>query len=132
MIKGMKRLEQFLSDYELNFGNAEVVNSQDGEVFMTIEAPNHTTLSVIFDSGNIRGIELGLDTIIYEKVNDVISDFDVDETFVELWSETFGNHNSFTPRTFINVLEEDEAYFYEVALSVKETMDDTRAMYGCS
>jgi hypothetical protein len=44
---------------------------------------------------------------------DLIENFDVDEEFEMLWSTEFGKHNGFSPREFIRILEEDEAYFKE-------------------
>lgn len=108
----IETIEQVNEELSFNGNNSEVVY-QDQEIISTIEAENHTTIEVVFNildlkmhTLNLKGYILG----IYEKA---IENFDVDEEFEMLWSTEFGNHNGFSPREFIRILEEDEAYFKE-------------------
>ncbi|MDH9922372.1 hypothetical protein PZL33_10535 [Staphylococcus hominis] len=108
----IETIEQVNEELSFNGNNSEVVH-QDQEIISTIEAENHTTIEVVFNildlkmhTLNLKGYILG----IYEKA---IENFDVDEEFEMLWSTEFGNHNGFSPREFIRILEEDEAYFKE-------------------
>lgn len=108
----IETIEQVNEELSFNGNNSEVVH-QDHEIISTIEAENHTTIEVVFNildlkmhTLNLKGYILG----IYEKA---IENFDVDEEFEMLWSTEFGNHNGFSPREFIRILEEDEAYFKE-------------------
>lgn len=108
----IETIEQVNEELSFNGNNSEVVH-QDHEINSTIEAENHTTIEVVFNildlkmhTLNLKGYILG----IYEKA---IENFDVDEEFEMLWSTEFGKHNGFSPREFIRILEEDEAYFKE-------------------
>lgn len=113
-------LEDFLEDYSLAHGNSEVVSEEDtGLLYMVIEAPGHTTLSVMFSKEDIEDMDEMADTILTKRVSEVINSFDVDETFNELWSPSFSEHNGFTPRSFINRLEEDEDHFLTTLRKLK-------------
>lgn len=108
----IETIELVNEELSFNGNNSEVV--QEGrEIISTIEAENHTTIEVVFNildlkmhTLNLKGYILG----VYEKA---IENFDVDEEFEMLWSTEFGKHNGFSPREFIRILEEDEAYFKE-------------------
>ncbi|MCM5673021.1 hypothetical protein [Staphylococcus hominis] len=108
----IETIELVNEELSFNGNNSEVVH-QDHEIISTIEAENHTTIEVVFNildlkmhTLNLKGYILG----VYEKA---IENFDVDEEFEMLWSTEFGKHNGFSPREFIRILEEDEAYFKE-------------------
>lgn len=108
----IETIELVNEELSFNGNNSEVVH-QDHEIISTIEAENHTTIEVVFNildlkmhTLNLKGYILG----VYEKA---IENFDVDEEFEMLWSTEFGKHNGFSPRGFIRILEEDEAYFKE-------------------
>lgn len=108
----IETIELVNEELSFNGNNSEVVH-QDQEIISTIEAENHTTIEVVFNildlkmhTLNLKGYILG----VYEKA---IENFDVDEEFEMLWSTEFGRHNGFSPREFIRILEEDEAYFKE-------------------
>lgn len=115
-------LEEFLETHSLSHGNSEVVCEEDtNTICMVIEAPGHTTLSILFDQEDISDMDIMPDSIISKRVSESINSFDVDETFDELWSSNFSEQNGFTPRSFINRLEEDEDHFLSTLRKLKVT-----------
>jgi len=76
-----------------------------------MEAPRHTTLTIVFEKDDQVELEADFDNYLDKKVQERIADFDVDETFEEMWSISFGEHNGFTPRDFMQILEDDKEYF---------------------
>ena len=115
-------LEDFLEEHSLSHGNSEVVVEENmNTIYMVIEAPGHTTLSIFFDQEDISDMDIMADSIISKRVSETINLFDVDETFNELWSSHFSEHNGFTPRSFINRLEADEDHFLSTLRQLKVT-----------
>lgn len=96
-------------------GNNEVtyeLTKDDVRILSTIEAPNHTTLTIEFNKDMIVNMLCNdfKKTYIQEYAKR-ISDFDVSTEFNELWSQEFAIHNSFTPKEFIEILETDKNHF---------------------
>lgn len=108
----IETIEQVNEELSFNGNNSEVVH-QDHEIISRIEAENHTTLEVVFNILDLKMHTLNLKGYILAIYEKAIEKFDVDEEFEMLWSTEFGKHNGFSPREFIRILEEDEAYFKE-------------------
>jgi hypothetical protein len=108
----IETIELVNEELSFNGNNSEVVH-QDHEIISTIEAENHTTIEVVFNILDLKMHTLNLKGYILGVYKKVIENFDVDEEFEMLWSTEFGKHNGFSPREFIRILEEDEAYFKE-------------------
>jgi hypothetical protein len=108
----IETIELVNEELSFNGNNSEVVH-QDHEIISTIEAENHTTIEVVFNILDLKMHTLILKGYILGVYKKVIENFDVDEEFEMLWSTEFGKHNGFSPREFIRILEEDEAYFKE-------------------
>ena len=122
--------DQIIEKYDLDYGNAEV-SAEDS--FFSIEAPNNTTIWVHCDeiidwlssteisevlvshNGNIdtENPELNddfaseLEYELIKEMREAIDNFDVDETFIEIWSRDF----EVGPSTFLHWLEEDQEFF---------------------
>lgn len=101
----------------LKFGNGDVETFTDinGQpvINVNIEAPNHTTLSIQFNHLEINKLKSHFMTTYASKAIETINLFDPDETFNELWSQSFAEHNNFKPSEFINILQEDQQFFLE-------------------
>lgn len=108
----IETIELVNEELSFNGNNSEVVH-QDHEIISRIEAENHTTLEVVFNILDLKMHTLNLKDYILAIYEKAIEKFDVDEEFEMLWSTEFGKHNGFSPREFIRILEEDEAYFKE-------------------
>lgn len=106
----IETIEQVNEELSFNGNNSEVVH-QDHEIISTIEAKNHTTIAVVINIFDLKMHTLNLKDYILAIYEKAIEEFDVDEEFESLWSIKFGRHNGFSPREFIAILEEDEAYF---------------------
>ncbi|MCH4519537.1 hypothetical protein [Staphylococcus haemolyticus] len=106
----IETIEQINEELSFNNNNSDVVH-QDHEIISTIEAENHTTIEVIINIFILKLHTLNLKDYILEVYEKAIEEFDVDNEFDSLWSSEFGRHNGFSPREFIAILEEDEAYF---------------------
>lgn len=102
---------EYIIDH-LSFGNSEVVVNDD-QVDVTIEAPNHTTLVVQFLGNEVQKLKEKFMTTYATRAIQVIDSFDPDDTFNEVWSKKFAEHNHFTPSGFIRILEEDQQFFKE-------------------
>lgn len=108
------KIETFNEEQDLKHGNAETYFEEHHDcIFTTIEGYNHTTLTVEFSMDDMKEMEVNNQfyNVLERNYRERINDFDVDETFTELWSETFAEHNGFTARAFIEVLEDDKAHF---------------------
>ena len=89
------------------WGNGECFIQRDAghsELYMTLEAPNHATVTVTVPA---EADEKGL----RRAMADGLLDFDPDEEFDECWSREFAARNGFTPSGFLSGLQEDKAYF---------------------
>ncbi|MGX0176176.1 hypothetical protein [Staphylococcus hominis] len=106
----IETIEQVNEELSFNGNNSEVVH-QDHEIISTIEAKNHTTIAVVINILDLKMHTLNLKDYILAIYEKAIEEFDVDEEFESLWTIKFGRHNGFSPREFIGILEEDEAYF---------------------
>lgn len=116
------KLWGFVEECDFSHGNAEVYSqSEDTELYLTMEGPRHTTLTVYFEEAEFDALEKDFRACVTQKVMARIQDFDVDDTFIEVWSRSFGEHNGFTPREFITILETDDAHFRsQLAAMLKE------------
>lgn len=115
----IEKIETFNEENDLQHGNAETIFEEHQGVLTTIEGTNHTTLTVAFSMDDIEEIERN-DTflnVLERNYTARINDFDVDEEFTMLWSQDFGEHNGFTVRGFINVLEDDAEHFNNIQYS---------------
>ena len=103
-----------LKDYGLTHGNTEV-SLQNGNLYVTMEAPNHATISL-----NVPVMESDEKTIMNLKAEmiDRMGRFDADEEFTELWSKEFAEHNGFTPSGFMKMLQDDEKHFHGAAVRI--------------
>ncbi|MEY8601928.1 hypothetical protein [Staphylococcus shinii] len=114
-------IENFNDEHYLSHGNGEVFCERNGQYFIysVIEGFNHTTLTVVFDEQLINKMMNGnfLEVIRNEYIN-VLDEFDVDETFAELWSKEFSEHNSFTPTSFLEILKEDKEHFIDAKFAL--------------
>lgn len=109
----------------LSFGNSEVVVNDD-QVDVTIEAPNHTTLVVQFLGNEVQKLKEKFMTTYATRAIQVIDSFDPDDTFNELWSKKFAEHNHFTPSGFIRILEEDQQFFKEERERLRMRLEQIR------
>ena len=112
--------EDFLDRYNLNHGNAYVEDNTYGDLYVLFEAPRNTTISELIDKGIIEDCEDAeeFEDILKRAFKRRVSSFDPDAEFNELWSVDFGNHNGFTAREFMELLDDDDAYFNDVADSL--------------
>ena len=105
---------RIIEEHDLDHGNAEAF-IQDGELYMSVEAPNHTVICPVIDSvsdeWDLRG-----------RLANWMRDFDADDEFNELWSRDFAKHNRRTPSQFINMLQEDQEFFKDTADNLTEDM----------
>lgn len=104
-------VERIIEDYDLEHGNGEVF-VQDGQLYVTVEAPNHATIGVntpllSSDEGTIAALK--------REMAEAMGEFDGVEKFTEYWSYDFGHHNGFTARGFLDMLLKDERFFHETA-----------------
>ena len=115
----IEKIEAFNEENDLQHGNAETYFEEEQGILTTIEGTNHTTLTVAFSMDDIEEIERN-DTflnVLERNYKTRINDFDVDESFTMMWSHEFGEHNGFTPRIFINILEDDAEHFDNIQYS---------------
>jgi len=110
-LKDLKEELEYVTDH-LNFGNGEVY-IDDSMINATIEAPNHTTLNIQFIDNEIKKLKSEFKTTYLIKTIKTIEAFDPEETFNELWSPEFANHNNFSPFQFMEILKKDEQFFKE-------------------
>ena len=96
----------------LDFGNGDV-DIEDSMIDIIIEAPNHTTLHVQFMDEDIEKLKSEFMETYIIKTIEAIDWFDPEDTFNELWSTEFGEHNGFTAFQFVDILKEDERFFKE-------------------
>lgn len=111
------KIERFNEENNLQHGNAETIFEPHFDCIRTIiEGSNHTTLSIDFEMTDIEEMEVESNflNVVERKYREVISGFDVDEEFTEIWSKSFGRHNGFTPRIFLNILEDDAEQFSNI------------------
>lgn len=108
-LKDLKEELEYVTSH-LNFGNGEVY-TDDSMINVTIEAPNHTTLNIQFIDDEIEKLKSEFKTTYLIKAIKTIDGFDPEETFNELWSPEFANHNNFSPFQFVEILKEDEQFF---------------------
>lgn len=95
--------QDIIDRYELDYGNAEICPQGD-EVYITVEAPNNSTVTAYVPNDADR--KHILETLVRRML-----EFDADDEFDELWSAEFGKHNGFTPSRFLRMLIEDMEYF---------------------
>ena len=113
-----------LKDCDLIHGNAEV-SLQNGRLYVTMEAPNHATISL-----NVPVMESDEETIgnLRTEMIDRMGRFDADEEFNELWSPEFAEHNGFTPSGFLKMLQKDEEHFhfagFRLAMDARPSLRD--------
>ena len=100
-------IEELVESLDLAYGNDEVFEQGD-ELFVWIEAPQHTTLQVVVKKTDAIEKFLG-------NVLTAIRDYSARDTFDEIWSGSFGDHNGFSARQFLEILEEDGEYFTETS-----------------
>lgn len=121
----MTKIEQIaqniIEEYKLNYNNAEIIVGDEG-CQMTVEAPNHATVTVniSFDStdeGNEKATMLN-------EIADEINDFNTDDEFDEMWSYEFGKHNNFRPSQFFRMLLEDEDYFDQCSEKMYQEVEE--------
>ncbi|MFR3222733.1 MAG: hypothetical protein ACLTO3_09960 [Bifidobacterium bifidum] len=101
------KAKELIEQHELDWGNGECFIQRDAghsELYMTLEAPNHATVTVTVPA---EADEKGL----RRAMADGLLDFDPDEEFDECWSREFAARNGFTPSGFLSGLQEDKAYF---------------------
>lgn len=107
--------EDFLNKYNLNHGNAYVEIAY-GNLYVLFEARRHTVMNDLIDREEIEECE---DANEFEELMKVsfknrLDEFDVDEEFNMLWSTEFGEHNGFTARSFMELLDQDFEFFEDV------------------
>lgn len=110
-LKDLKEELEYVTSH-LDFGNNEVY-IDDSIINVTIEAPNHTTLNIQFIDNEIEKLKSEFMSTYIKHTIKTIEAFDPEETFNELWSPEFANHNNFTPFQFVEILKEDEQFFKE-------------------
>lgn len=113
----MDKIETFNEDNDLKHGNTETMfEPQFDCIRTTIEGHNHTTLTIDFSMEDIKEMEDESQflNVLERRYRERIRDFDVDETFTELWSASFGEHNNFTPSLFLNIFEDDAEHFSNI------------------
>lgn len=94
-------------------------------IIMTMEAPNHATVSGeielpdLFDEDDqplyptIYDYINAISNEAYSELEDVAHNFDAEEEFNAVWSESFGRYNGFTAFEFTTMLKEDEEFFHD-------------------
>lgn len=109
------KMEDFLDEHNLHHGNAEVIIGHQ-DITMSIEAPQHTVMSVYFNQSDIEQLHEpdAFYGIVTKRIKEAVEHFDVDAEFDELWSPAFRDHNGFKASQFIRLLESDKRYFEEV------------------
>ncbi|MDF4078794.1 hypothetical protein [Bifidobacterium longum] len=91
------KAKELIEQHELDWGNGECFIQRDAghsELYMTLEAPNHATVTVTVPA---EADEKGL----RRAMADGLLDFDPDEEFDECWSREFAARNGFTPSGFL-------------------------------
>lgn len=121
----MTKIEQIaqsiIDEYELDYNNAEIIVDDDG-CQMTVEAPNHATVTIDI---YLNDIDKGNEKVTMLKaIADEIKDFNTDEEFNELWSDEFGEHNNFRPSEFFRMLSEDEDYFKQCSEKMYQELEE--------
>lgn len=112
LINAIDVVEEFIESNDLDHGNSEVFE-QDGDLYFSIEGPNHLTLGEWLIGNEIGACDSDDELIEYLKymIKNRVRDFDVDDEFTAVWSEDLGRRNGFTPRRFIAMLEADSEFF---------------------
>ncbi|BBD87500.1 hypothetical protein [Staphylococcus argenteus] len=112
-------IDDFNEDNFLQHGNSEIIFEEHRGLIVTIEAINHTTLNVELNMKDIETMKKhhNINSILLERYSEIIREFDVDDVFTELWSQSFAEHNKFTPGMFLDMLKEDEEHFENVLQS---------------
>ena len=89
----IENIEYFNENNNLTHGNAEVFGQRNGDyyIYSVIEGTNHTTLTIMFDEKEISDMLNG------QFINTLKTD---------------------TPRSFIEILEEDKAHFEELTFEI--------------
>lgn len=94
-------------------------------IIITMEAPNHATVSGeielpdLFDEDDqplyptIYDYINAISNEAYSELEDVAHNFDAEEEFNAVWSESFGRYNGFTAFEFTTMLKEDEEFFHD-------------------
>lgn len=109
--------ENIINRYDLDYNNAEVELFENDVLAMIVEAPNHATIEVTVDLNNwVLEDKKIVQKIILRTIADEIRKFNADDEFDEFWSVDFSRHNGFRASEFIQMLQEDEAYFKECAV----------------
>lgn len=107
---------EIIEKHNLDHGNSEI---SFGETHMdvTIEAPNHSTVTVTIPLDHELTDE-EINWQIREEIEQMAMDFDAEQTFEELWSPEFSEHNKMSAFTFARILQEDEEFFQELAFNL--------------
>lgn len=120
--------QDMIDDYNLDHNNAEIFRQRDDdrdEVYVTLEAPNHGTVQVVYNAKEMNGLDADeLKKAVIEKAAHECYMFNADEEFEELWSPDFGHHNEFTPLQFADMLKEDEKFFLKTSDAMNSTLGD--------
>lgn len=120
--------QDMIDGYQLEHNNAEISREKyDGrdEVYVTLEAPNHGTVQVVYDAKKMKGLDADkLKKAVIGKAAHECYMFNAEEEFEELWSPDFGHHNEFTPLQFADMLKEDEKFFLKTSDAMNSTLVD--------
>lgn len=103
----VENAEHLIQGYNLDHNNSEVHQDDDGEITMTIEAPNHATHSIYHNPKTDGNTVADMRRSMMSQMRE----FDGDEKFGDYWSPGFGEHNGTTASNFYVSLKSDEKYF---------------------
>lgn len=108
--------EDFLNKYNLNHGNA-YAEIEHGSLYVLFEARRHTIMSDSIDREEIEDCEDAeeFEDLMKASFKNRLNEFDVDEEFNMIWNIEFGQHNGFTARSFMDLLDRDFEFFEDVA-----------------
>ena len=112
--------QSIIEEYELDYNNEEIIVDDEG-CQMTVEAPNHATVTVNISFDSTEGNEK---VTMLKAIADEIKDFNTDDEFDELWSDEFGEHNNFRPSEFFRMLLEDEDYFKQCSEKMYQEVEE--------
>lgn len=108
-----------VNDYHMNDQNGYVY-IEDGQISeFIVEADNNATVSIDIDKLNATHTIPDMLNVIAKEV----SNFSADDTFEELWSTSFGEHNDFKAIQFLNMLIEDEKQFKNLVINIFKNLD---------
>ena len=114
------KAKELIEQHELDWGNGECFIQRDAghsELYMTLEAPNHATVTVTVPA---EADEKGL----RRAMADGLLDFDPDEEFDECWSREFAARRSRSMPSRTNPVKPITGW--RPALCVISSMDPSR------